>query len=433
MKAVWTLRGDILESLHVLLRRNCGTQKGKSMLLIMMLLFIKSVENSFTESFLSSCSSLKLKHSELLVETLEQATLENVIWEKNPKLRTNLCRVLRNGTYRSLESYQEVDNETPICLLSEEPLLSTPIADCIGCQSATLGFDEVGGPLLVEHVVLALAISLADPALENLVLSELCSGLVPNESRGQRCWPLRFLMVASTLSSIAAIVLTKRTLWHSSGENGPCNYPEILSLAERLFALLVRIPANTHAVSQLVSDRAETFSTLSQRRVGYSIFLGASAVNHSCNPNASFRYCFRAGQETSPLQLFRGGVQIEMRYTSSVPMKAGQELCVSYGPLKGRMTLAQRRDVLVSQYLFLCRCTACAAEQEEVLGRASGSEENIPREQTQWGLFYDLQTMVSALTDEYFQQQLQPEAISLFEQRLHLLVRNSSVYILTGI
>ena len=386
------------------------------------------------ENFPSSCK-LGVTPSEL-VSVLENAVRETVIWNKQLKFQTNGCEVVRNGTYRSLETRQELDDDIPTCLLSEEPLVSTPIADCSGCQSSTLEFEEVGGPLLVEHVILALAITSADSAVTNLVLSELSTGLVSDDSRGQRCWSLRFLMVASAVSSIAALIRTLN-IWHGSdGNDDACNggYQATLAWAEKLFLVLVRIPTNTHAVSQLSRESpyceeacVGRVSTVSQRRMGYAIFVGASAVNHSCDPNAAFRYCFKQveAHETSPLQLLREGLRIELRCISKEPLLAGQELCVSYGPLKGRMTLAQRRNALSSQYLFLCRCASCVAEQEEEeeRGRRSGGEQARQREQVQWKILRDLQNKVSVLSDEYLQLQLHPEAFSLFEQRLHLLVR----------
>lgn len=370
---------------------------------------------------------MALKPSEL-VAFLENASHETVIWNKLIKFQTNGCEVVHNGTYRSLVSSQELNDDIATCLLSEEPLVSTPIADCSGYQSSTLEFEEVGGPLLVEHVTLALAITSAEPDIGNLVLSELCTGLVPDDSRGHRCWPLRFVMVASVVSSIVALIHTS-TLWYDKVDDA-CNggYQATLAWAEKLFLVLIRIPTNTHAVSQLstVTPRYEeacvrNVSTISQRRVGYAIFVGASAVNHSCDPNTAFRYCFSEAQGTSPLQLLRGGLRIELRYISNEPLQAGQELCVSYGPLKGRMTLTQRRNVLSSQYLFLCRCLSCGTEQEDERGSKSGGKDTRKREQGQQNILSDLQSRVSVLSEEYLL--LRPEAWSLFEQRLYFLVR----------
>lgn len=84
-------------------------------------------------------------------------------------------------------------------------------------------------------------------------------------------------------------------------------------------------------------------------RAGIGLYLHLSMLNHDCNPNCVLTYsdCDEIG-----LRTVRG-------------IGEGEELCISYGPAKGRMQMPERRHKLWDQYHFECKCSTCQAEMRE--------------------------------------------------------------------
>lgn len=197
----------------------------------------------------------------------------------------------------------------------------------------------------------------------------------------------------------------------------------------RLLQVLSRLPHNTHAISRVLSSNMSGSSggssgsssgsksgagvaqsvtnntevqQVQQVRLGFAVFLSASAINHSCKPNASIRYGTAAETATTerssavfpssenaaytdptkcdPVLQYLRSVRIEIISTCSIPRyPASQgtrelgsgEIVVSYGPLQGRHAVDVRQKVLQKQYLFTCRCDACT-EDLESLARSAG-------------------------------------------------------------
>jgi hypothetical protein len=246
----------------------------------------------------------------------------------------------------------------------------------------------------------------------------------------------------------------------SSSDTGTESMKATVSHTMLLFSILARLPANVHAITKIVSSsdssssggsssssvnkgkggqrysaepdqmRADTTSQrltsnrdrmieLTQRRVGYALFLRASAANHSCKPNAAVRFVFpestenvpdsepttsesvMASSSASPLSAFPTSAQISsdsfVRRSKSRGLKAladmvieivatedipnGEEVCISYGPLAGKHPLSLRRRVLREQYLFHCQCRACHLEEAERVGSIEGAHGGVPRQQ----------------------------------------------------
>jgi hypothetical protein len=90
--------------------------------------------------------------------------------------------------------------------------------------------------------------------------------------------------------------------------NGAVNIKAVWK--ERLFCkawemmqLISRLPHNTHAISRVLrTDSPNTNSSsgeVQQVRLGYAVFLSASSINHSCQPNASIRYTTATNSTTA--------------------------------------------------------------------------------------------------------------------------------------
>lgn len=134
-----------------------------------------------------------------------------------------------------------------------------------------------------------------------------------------------------------------------------------------LFSIVSRIPFNTHAITRVISSEREEITrnvsrTVVPVRVGYALFLHASCINHSCEPNAIVRYQSKSELKTTGDSL--DDVVIEIITTSSV--SRGDEISISYGPVAARHSLHLRRQLLREQYLFDCNCVACAREASAI-------------------------------------------------------------------
>lgn len=95
--------------------------------------------------------------------------------------------------------------------------------------------------------------------------------------------------------------------------------------------------------------------------VGTAVYLQGSAFNHSCCPTAEF---------------YNIGTSLQVR--SIQPIRAGQEVCVSYVPLT--QSLTERRLSLSSQFKFTCSCERCQLEELENLEKGGRVIKRIKRE-----------------------------------------------------
>lgn len=80
--------------------------------------------------------------------------------------------------------------------------------------------------------------------------------------------------------------------------------------------------------------------------LGYALFPEASFFNHSCSPN---------------LQKLRTGRRWAFRTAFEVP--AGEQLCITYlGGEEKHLSVAERRNRLMTTWGFECQCTRCCEE-----------------------------------------------------------------------
>ena len=136
-----------------------------------------------------------------------------------------------------------------------------------------------------------------------------------------------------------------------------------------------RAAANDDAYAHVRAWRA---LSLPDVPVALAVFVGASRFNHACDPNAHATFPFsprrrrtsdaiRGGGESGHLPPDEPepdpepdpGRTIVVRATRDAT--AGEWLCVSYGPVLGSATRAERRASLRVSHRFECECVACAA------------------------------------------------------------------------
>lgn len=96
---------------------------------------------------------------------------------------------------------------------------------------------------------------------------------------------------------------------------------------------------NAMEIKETILDKVSREWT--ERPVGYGIFPFASLINHSCYPNVC-----------------RVTVDNKMVLVVSRPIKAGEQIYISYGPESMHHTLKEREEALEG-YNFKCGCTAC--------------------------------------------------------------------------
>ena len=89
------------------------------------------------------------------------------------------------------------------------------------------------------------------------------------------------------------------------------------------------------------SDECAASSKYESEIVGSGVFPFMSLLNHSCYPNV----------DTT-------GVDNKFVLTVSRPIKAGEQIFVSYGYSSFRYTREERRQML-ARYKFTCDCIAC--------------------------------------------------------------------------
>ena len=376
---------------------------------------------------------------------------DSAIIQEVSVLRFDFCEeTSEDRNYRKLVCHQGLKEGT--LLLTETPILCTPTSHC-SCQSLAADFEEVGGPLLVEHITMALALTarerrtdLNSTTVSDAIIHNLCSGITSIADLNQRCWSQRLQLVMMAISCISTIFFAQADGSIGQTDDSPKSplYKDFCHRSKRFFSILTRLPANTHAVSRVVSSNSSSASdmrTIQQIRVGYAVFLRASCVNHSCSPNASFRFRFDGSQaskedsEPSAKELLR---RVRLELVSTRPVRFGEEVCVTYGPLRGAMSVEKRRSVLRAQYLFSCHCQSCredAAASEAAKSAASLTNLKIDNTllQQRFQLLESLQCDLAVLSDDFsdfindcpsFLES--KKAISSLEARALVLARRSS-------
>jgi len=81
--------------------------------------------------------------------------------------------------------------------------------------------------------------------------------------------------------------------------------------------------------------------------VAVALFPSISFFNHSCLANSFW--------------ISGGGSQNATSVYTSRPVKAGEEVCISY--IKPSLPLIQRRDLLKRKYFFTCNCPLCLQQE----------------------------------------------------------------------
>lgn len=119
-------------------------------------------------------------------------------------------------------------------------------------------------------------------------------------------------------------------------------------LVMELLSLVLKARCNSFSIkhhsesSSSSPSPSSTSNILPPASVGSGIYLSASLLNHSCNPNC--------------LVFFSKNTII---IRSSRSIKVGEELCISYGPLSPRHLLGDRHMALLKRWHFKCSCKEC--------------------------------------------------------------------------
>lgn len=106
---------------------------------------------------------------------------------------------------------------------------------------------------------------------------------------------------------------------------------------------LAQLICNAHAITELV----ETGTDVKQVRVATAIYPSASMMNHSCKP--------------AIINSFQGS-RLVVRAVRD--LKSGDEVSNCYGPHYRRHGYQERQEMLLSQYMFRCKCAACTDPKE---------------------------------------------------------------------
>jgi hypothetical protein len=123
---------------------------------------------------------------------------------------------------------------------------------------------------------------------------------------------------------------------------------------ERLVEIYFQIKCNSFTVKAIEHLNDVDYGYVVSREftsLGKAVYLSASKVNHSCDPNSLVSF----GEEENICE-------INIRSTKNV--KEGQELTISYGPLATKLNKQERHKILKDNYYFDCQCSACDENSE---------------------------------------------------------------------
>lgn len=129
--------------------------------------------------------------------------------------------------------------------------------------------------------------------------------------------------------------LAQRTVMRSDDSSS------VISLAHRIAQVLNRIKYNAFTV------------TTNDDAIGFAVYGSPSfRINHSCQPNAVQRFIFATGEPP------------RLRIDICQSIEPGQEVCLTY--IENLEAPAQdRREILVHDYKFFCRCPRCEHEERK--------------------------------------------------------------------
>jgi hypothetical protein len=109
-----------------------------------------------------------------------------------------------------------------------------------------------------------------------------------------------------------------------------------------LITAINRDAHNSFGIRSLDDDASEMF--------GYGTWPSASYWNHSCSPNVLKR---RSGRTWT--------------FTTTREVKEGEELCITYlGGDEDELGVTERREMLWKAWKFVCGCTRCKLESQEL-------------------------------------------------------------------
>ncbi|XP_067328256.1 SET and MYND domain-containing protein 4 [Anolis sagrei] len=116
-------------------------------------------------------------------------------------------------------------------------------------------------------------------------------------------------------------------------------------LGEAVLRHVLQLQCNAQAVTALRVSGCEAVARHEEVTLATALFPVLSLLNHSCDPNTSLAF---------------DGRTVAVRASRAIPR--GQEILHCYGPHRCRMKPAERRQRLLAQYFFECRCPACTEE-----------------------------------------------------------------------
>ena len=194
-------------------------------------------------------------------------------------------------------------------------------------------------------------------------------------------WTLQNQVLMCVISSVCSFYST-----HYYSKNIPTNNFNIDSIT--IFNVLCRIPMNIHAIYAVISSE-NTINTnesiIEQKRLGFGLFITASSVNHSCNPNCAVRYQFNLinnhnsnniNNSDNNISLLNQLNQITIQLIATQSIANNSEITISYGPLQGCHSYHSRQEFLQTQFLFQCNCGCCMNEFKQMsLNHSNNSNE----------------------------------------------------------
>ncbi|XP_008117659.1 SET and MYND domain-containing protein 4 [Anolis carolinensis] len=142
--------------------------------------------------------------------------------------------------------------------------------------------------------------------------------------------------------SVAALcrVMGKELFVGKDGENVAQDV-----LGEAVLRHVLQLQCNAQAVTALRVSGCEAVARQEEVTLATALFPVLSLLNHSCDPNTSVTF---------------DGRTATARASRAIPR--GQEILHCYGPHRCRMKPSERRQRLLAQYFFECRCSACTDE-----------------------------------------------------------------------
>jgi hypothetical protein len=114
------------------------------------------------------------------------------------------------------------------------------------------------------------------------------------------------------------------------------------SSIKSLVTILAQIRCNRFAVKANTKSQSAGIVEHVDEKLGSAIYLQASMLNHSCQPNAFVSF---------------NGLQITVLCSAGIVKD--EEVTISYGPLVSRHSRLDRQRELKEKYLFQCQCIAC--------------------------------------------------------------------------